>query len=125
MGIASQRADAVFFIDPPYTVAGRRLYKYSAIDHHKLFEVATHLVGDFLMTYDNVNEIRWLAREFGLDTEKVPMKNTLPEVEASAASAHCFDSLVAAFQQEGQTSAFLGTQGMHVGAMLLPWKYTA
>ena len=37
----SQRRDAVFFIDPPYTAggkkAGRRLYRYSNLDHERLF----------------------------------------------------------------------------------------
>src|SRR5690606_1723028 len=31
--------DTYFFIDPPYTVAGKRLYKYFEIDHARLFEL--------------------------------------------------------------------------------------
>lgn len=68
--------NAVFFIDPPYTVAGRRLYAHSEIDHVQLFRVAASLHGDFLMTYDNTEEIRHLAKTFGFDTEEIAMKNT-------------------------------------------------
>src|SRR5439155_22262717 len=34
------RPETVFFIDPPYTLAGRRLYTHSEIDHRELFRVA-------------------------------------------------------------------------------------
>jgi len=64
------------FIDPPYTVAGRRLYAYSQIDHEKLFREAARVKGDFLMTYDNAKPIREMAKQFGFDTHKIPMKNT-------------------------------------------------
>ncbi|MFQ5810399.1 MAG: DNA adenine methylase, partial [Armatimonadota bacterium] len=68
--------DAVFFIDPPYTVAGRRLYTHSHIDHERLFEVASDLRGAFLMTYDNAEPIRDLARRFRFETREIPMKST-------------------------------------------------
>ena len=32
--------------------------------------------GDFLMTYDNAEEVRRLAHRYGFDTRLVPMKNT-------------------------------------------------
>jgi DNA adenine methylase len=70
------RKDVVFFIDPPYTVAGRRLYSHSEIDHEKLFHLVSTLAGDFLMTYDNAKEIRALAARFKFDTEPIPMKST-------------------------------------------------
>jgi DNA adenine methylase len=70
------RPDVAYFVDPPYTVAGRRLYTHSSIDHDELFRLAGTLAGDFVMTYDNVPEIRWLARKHGLETAKVAMKNT-------------------------------------------------
>jgi len=76
----AHRADTVFFIDPPYTLAGRRLYKHSELDHRELFRVASGIRGDFLMTYDNANEIRELATEFGFQTGLVPMKNTHHEI---------------------------------------------
>jgi DNA adenine methylase len=72
----SRRSNMVFFIDPPYTVAGRRLYVYSEIDHEELFRVTAKVKGDFLMTYDDAIPIRMLACRFGFDCQEVPMKNT-------------------------------------------------
>ena len=72
--------DAVFFIDPPYTAAGKkagaRLYKHSTIDHEQLFCMASELAGDFLMTYDNAYGIHELADKHCFDTESIAMKNT-------------------------------------------------
>lgn len=76
----AHRADAVFFIDPPYTLAGRRLYKHSELDHRELFKVASNIRGSFLMTYDNAKEIRKLAAEFNFQTDLVAMKNTHHEI---------------------------------------------
>jgi len=74
------RTDTVFFIDPPYTAAGKRagsrLYTHNDLNHEELFAAATALAGDFLMTYDNNETIRSLANYFGLDTQAVAMKNT-------------------------------------------------
>lgn len=67
--------ETAFFIDPPYWVAGPRLYDYSDLDHHRLFELAQQLVGDLLMTYDNVEEIRQLAEAHGLVTRTIRMQN--------------------------------------------------
>lgn len=72
----SRRDDAIFFIDPPYTKAGRRLYRYSEIDHPALFELAAHCVGDFLMTYDDATEIRALAELHNFEVRSVAMKST-------------------------------------------------
>lgn len=72
----AERDDAVFLIDPPYTVAGRRLYVHSQIDHEELFRIASTLRGDFLMTYDNAPQVRELASRHGFDTQAVSMKNT-------------------------------------------------
>lgn len=72
--------DAVFFIDPPYTAAGKRagsrLYTYHELDHETLFSVAETLQGDFLMTYDNCQGVRQLVRKHGFDMEPIAMKNT-------------------------------------------------
>jgi DNA adenine methylase len=70
------RTDCAFFIDPPYTVAGRRLYKHSEIDHETLFATVGTLSGDFLMTYDNADEIRALASKHGFATRLIAMKTT-------------------------------------------------
>lgn len=85
------RPDTVFFIDPPYTVAGRRLYKHSEIDHEGLFRLLSNVKGDFLMSYDNAREIRELARRFDFDTEQVPMKNTHHEVMNELLIGRCLD----------------------------------
>jgi len=70
------RTDVIFFIDPPYTVAGRRLYRYSEVDHAELFRIVTTLRGSFLMTYDNADEIRKLASASGFQVAAIPMKGT-------------------------------------------------
>lgn len=70
------RPDAVYFIDPPYVGAGRRLYAYSDMDHAELFRVAAGLAGSFLMTYDATPEIIGLAAQHGFAVRTVPMKNT-------------------------------------------------
>jgi DNA adenine methylase len=71
---------AVFFIDPPYTVAGKRagsrLYKYSEVDHEELFRLSSKLAGDFLMTYDDEAEVRDLAKQHGFEIRTVAMKST-------------------------------------------------
>lgn len=76
----AEQPDAVFFIDPPYTAAGKkagaRLYTHFNLDHEELFRVASTLAGDFLMTYDNAEGVRELAAKYNLDTELIPMKNT-------------------------------------------------
>jgi len=72
----SQRSQVAHFIDPPYTVAARRLYRYSEIEHSRLFRMAKGLAGDFLMTYDNTAEIRELAGKFNFEMKTVAMKNT-------------------------------------------------
>lgn len=70
------RSDVAWFIDPPYTVAGKRLYRYSEIDHEALFALASHVAGDVLLTYDNVPEIRYLAAKHRLETRVIAMKTT-------------------------------------------------
>jgi len=72
--------DAIYFIDPPYTAggkrAGHRLYRYFELDHERLFEICETLRGDFLMTYDNAEEVKAMARRHGFGMKLVPMKNT-------------------------------------------------
>lgn len=69
-------ADAVFYIDPPYTVAARRLYKVWQMDQAKLFRTMAACKGDFLMSYDNTAEIAALAKEHGFASRAVAMKST-------------------------------------------------
>jgi DNA adenine methylase len=69
-----------FFIDPPYTAggkkAGSRLYSYHDLDHAALFEIMSHCKGNFLMTYDNSQEVYSMCLKSGFRTALVPMKNT-------------------------------------------------
>lgn len=69
-----------FFIDPPYTVAGKRagsrLYTHSAVNHEELFHLASQLAGDFLMTYDDEAEVRSLAARHRFEVRTVAMKST-------------------------------------------------
>lgn len=68
--------DAAFYIDPPYTLAARRLYTAWKIDHLKLFKVMSECRGDFLMSYDNTEEVVKMAQKFGLQSRAIAMKNT-------------------------------------------------
>jgi DNA adenine methylase len=68
---------AYFFIDPPYTIAGKRLYTYFDIDHERLFELTSQLQGKFMLTYDDTPEIRQLTNKYNLQFRTIPMKTTL------------------------------------------------
>lgn len=70
-------SDACFFIDPPYSVAGKRLYTHYDIDHELLFKKVFELQGKFLLTYDNTEYIRNLAEKYRLEYTLIPMKTTL------------------------------------------------
>jgi DNA adenine methylase len=69
-------AESAFYIDPPYTVAARRLYKVWQMDHGKLFAAMAACRGDFLMSYDNTAEIAALAKKNGFQSRAIAMKNT-------------------------------------------------
>lgn len=69
--------NAYFFIDPPYTVAGKRLYTHFDIDHEKLFILIAKLKGKYMLTYDNTPEILQLADKYNLQYRTIPMKTTL------------------------------------------------
>ncbi|MCO5044379.1 MAG: DNA adenine methylase [Verrucomicrobia bacterium] len=76
----SKRKDAIFFIDPPYTAggkkAGNRLYRHCNLDHDRLFSLCESIKGDFLMTYDNADEVKVMARRHGFHMRLIPMNNT-------------------------------------------------
>lgn len=69
--------ETYFFIDPPYTIAGKRLYTYFNIDHERLFELTAKLQGKFMLTYDDTPNIRKLADKYSLQYRTIPMKTTL------------------------------------------------
>lgn len=64
------------FIDPPYTVAGKRLYTHFKIDHEALFALTAQIKGKFMLTYDDSEEIIKLASKYDLNFRKIPMKTT-------------------------------------------------
>ena len=68
--------ETAFYVDPPYTVAAKRLYTCWQIDHEALFAQMQRVRGDFLMSYDNTAEVRELAARFGFVTRAIAMKNT-------------------------------------------------
>ena len=68
--------NSYFFIDPPYTVAGRRLYNHYEVDHRRIFELASQMNGHFLLTYDDTTEVREWAEEYGLPYMTIPMQTT-------------------------------------------------
>jgi len=76
----AEQSDIAYFIDPPYTVAGKRagtrLYTHNALNHEELFKLAETLQGEFLMTYDDAAGVRLLAEQHGFDTVEIAMKNT-------------------------------------------------
>ncbi len=78
------KQDAVFFIDPPYTVAGKRagkrLYNFNEIDHQALFDQMSEVRGQFMMTYDENREVVAMAKNRQFRLAKVAMKNTHHEI---------------------------------------------
>ena len=91
----AHRTDCVWFIDPPYTIAGKRLYRHSDIDNNLLFEIASSFAGDFLMTYDNVNEIRYLADKYRLAYRLISMNTTHHTAKYELLISRSFDWLPA------------------------------
>jgi DNA adenine methylase len=69
-------ASSVFYVDPPYTIAAKRLYPAWRIDHEQLFAELAKVKGDFLMSYDHTAEVLELARRHGFATKGISMKNT-------------------------------------------------
>lgn len=71
---------AIFFIDPPYTAAGKkagtRLYTHYDLDHNYLFDLMESVSGSFLMTYDNADEIKDLSDKHGFKYKEIAMSNT-------------------------------------------------
>jgi DNA adenine methylase len=108
----ANRPDAVFFIDPPYTAggkkAGKRLYKHNELDHQYLFSLCQSLVGEFLMTYDEAEEVKEMARRCGFQMRLIPMKNThnatLREI-VIARDLSALDELPSVAEPNGEYSA--------------------
>ncbi|MDP1851487.1 MAG: DNA adenine methylase [Candidatus Planktophila sp.] len=73
-------SNSCVFIDPPYTAggtkAGKRLYKFSQLDHDELFKISSNLLGDPLLTYNDASELHDLALKNNFVCKKVSMQNT-------------------------------------------------
>lgn len=52
------------------------VFGFTTRDFSPDFEIASNLQGDFIMTYDDTDEVRKLARKHNFDVENIPMKNT-------------------------------------------------
>ena len=87
--IRSKRA--VFFVDPPYTKAARRLYNHWEIDHEKLFELLRRAKGNVLMTYDDTAEIRSLAAKHGFYIKRISMRTTHHQTKRELMISKNFD----------------------------------
>ena len=78
--LCKENVEAAFFIDPPYTAAGkragRRLYTYNEVNHEDLFERMSRVRGVFMMTYDESPDVIDMALRRGFHLAKIPMKNT-------------------------------------------------
>ena len=72
----ARERNAAFFVDPPYTVAAKRLYSHWQVDQRSLFSLLKRVEGNMFLTYDSTVEISDLANEFGFETQAVAMKNT-------------------------------------------------
>jgi DNA adenine methylase len=67
---------AVFFVDPPYTRAARRLYSHWDINHKELFQLLARASGNVLMTYDDTVEVRGWAEKYGFQVRRISMRTT-------------------------------------------------
>jgi len=72
----SKSKNTFFFIDPPYTIAGKRFYTHFDIDHEKLFYLVSKIEGRFMLTYDDTEYIRQLANKYNLSFRTISMKTT-------------------------------------------------
>ena len=52
------------------------IYTHYDVDHRYIFELASQMRGQFLLTYDDTQEIRNWAEEFGLAYMTIPMQTT-------------------------------------------------
>ena len=87
------RSNTVFFVDPPYTQAARRLYTHWSIDHENLFKVLQDAKGDVLMTYDDTKEVRMWANRYGFKVRKISMRTTHHQTKRELMISRNFDWL--------------------------------
>jgi DNA adenine methylase len=75
-GDFAQDPDTALYVDPPYVKAARRLYTCWSVDHQRIFELCSNAEGSVLMSYDNTEEVVGWAKQSGLATRPITMKNT-------------------------------------------------
>jgi DNA adenine methylase len=73
---AYDNPDVYFFIDPPYTVAGKRLYTLSEVDHEEIFRRVSNFKCHYLVTYDKSEYILSLIKKYNLNYRSIPMQTT-------------------------------------------------
>jgi DNA adenine methylase len=80
----------VFYVDPPYYVQGRRLYRYSYgfSDHVELAEVLAAAEFDWVLSYDDHPAIRHFYRAFALYEPVVRYSSKVPKNETELVYAN-------------------------------------
>lgn len=73
--------NAAAFVDPPYVVAGRGLYREWEVDHSQVFEVLARWKGFWFMSYDNAPEIRRLLKKHRFVYREAPMRTNKGKVK--------------------------------------------
>lgn len=58
------------------SLGGNTPAESNEIDHARLFSMCEQLRGEFLLTYDNADQVRALAQRHGFEAKPIPMKNT-------------------------------------------------
>lgn len=66
------------FVDPPYTAggenAGKRLYRHHEVDHAKLFDLFKDAEAEFILTYDDNEDLKNLAAKNFYHFAAIPMR---------------------------------------------------
>lgn len=73
--------NAAAFVDPPYVVAGKALYKEWEVDHSAVFDALARWKGFWLMSYDSAPEIRRLLKRHRFVYREAPMRTNKGKVE--------------------------------------------
>ena len=70
-----------FFIDPPYSIAGKRLYTHNEINHDELLKRVSLMKSHYLVTYDKCDYIISLVEKYNLKWQTIPMTTTHHKVK--------------------------------------------
>ncbi len=72
----NDKPDTYFFIDPPYTVAGKRLYTLCDVDHEEIFKRVSSFKCHYLITYDKSDFILSLVEKYNMKCRSISMQTT-------------------------------------------------